>query len=53
MEENVFNYFLEVQEDGQLYLVTEYANGYITQWKANCTMEVDDEIYFINLYDND
>ena len=52
MEEGVFNYYLEVQEDGNLYLVTEYANGWISQWSANCTVEIDDEIYFINLYED-
>ena len=51
MEENVYNYYLEVQEDGNLYLVTEYNNGFISQWVANCTMEDEGEIYFINLYE--
>jgi len=53
MEENVYNAYLEVQEDGNLYWVTEYNSGFITQWYANCTMEIDKEIYFINLYEED
>ena len=40
MEENVYNYCLEVHEDGNLYMVTEYINGYITIWAANATIEV-------------
>ena len=52
MEENVYNAYLEVQEDGTLYWVTEYNNGFISQWVANSTMEIDDEIYFINLYED-
>jgi hypothetical protein len=52
MEENVYNYYLEVQEDGNLYLVTEYANGYITEWSANATIECEGEVYFINLYED-
>jgi len=51
-QENVYNYYLEVQEDGNLYLVTEYENGFISQWKANCTLEDEGEIYFINLYED-
>ena len=52
MDENVYNYYLEVQEDGNLYLVTEYANGYITEWAANATIEDEGEVYFINLYED-
>ena len=51
-EENVYNYYLEVQEDGNLYMVTEYINGYITQWAANATIECEGEVYFINLYED-
>ena len=50
MEENVYNYCLEVHEDGNLYMVTEYMNGYITIWAANATIETEGEVYFINLY---
>jgi len=52
MEENVYNYCLEVHEDGNLYMVTEYMNGYITIWAANATIEADGEVYFINLYED-
>jgi len=51
-EENVYNYYLEIKEDGNLYMVTEYMNGYITEWTANATIEVNDEVYFINLYED-
>ena len=52
MEENVYSYCLEVHEDGQLYMVTEYMNGYITIWPANATIETEGEVYFINLYED-
>ena len=51
MEENVYSYCLEVHEDGQLYMVTEYNNGYITIWPANATIEDEGEEYFINLHE--
>lgn len=52
MEENVYSYCLEVHEDGNLYMVTEYMNGYITIWAANATIETEGEVYFINLYED-
>ena len=51
-EENVYSYCLEVHEDGNLYMVTEYMNGYITIWAANATIECEGEVYFINLYED-
>ena len=51
-EQNVYSYCLEVHEDGQLYMVTEYMNGYITIWAANATIENEGEVYFINLYED-
>ena len=45
-QENVYNYYLEVHEDGNLYMVTEYINGYITIWAANATIETEGEVYF-------
>jgi hypothetical protein len=51
MEENVYSYCLEVHEDGQLYMVTEYNNGYITIYPANATIEDEGEVYFINLHE--
>jgi hypothetical protein len=51
-QENVYSYCLEVHEDGQLYMVTEYMNGYITIWAANATIETEGEVYFINLYED-
>tara|TARA_R110002153_G_C13190287_1_gene485965 strand:- start:669 stop:833 length:165 start_codon:yes stop_codon:yes gene_type:complete len=51
-QENVYNYYLEVHEDGNLYMVTEYINGYITIWAANATIETEGEVYFINLYED-
>ena len=51
-QENVYSYCLEVHEDGQLYMVTEYMNGYITIWAANATIENEGEVYFINLYED-
>lgn len=47
MENQLYNYYLEVQEDGNLYAVTEYANGYFTQWEVTSTIEIDNLIYFI------
>ena len=51
-EENVYNAYLEVQEDGNLYWVTEYSNGWISQWTATSTIEIDNVIYFVNLYED-
>jgi hypothetical protein len=50
-QENVYSYCLEVHEDGNLYMVTEYNNGYITIWPANATIEDEGEVYFINLHE--
>jgi hypothetical protein len=52
MEENVYNYYLEVQEDGNLWAVTEYINGFMTQFPANATIEDEGIIYFIYLYED-
>ena len=47
-ENEYFNYYLEVSEDGILYGVTEYET-LITCWEVNATIEIDDEIYLISL----
>ena len=52
MEESVYSYTLEVQEDGNLWSVTEYINGYTTMFPANATLEDEGEIYFIYLYED-
>ena len=49
MESLQYNYYLEIQEDGKLYAVTEYSNGFYTQWEANSTIEIEQIIYFINM----
>ena len=47
-ENEYFNYYLEVGEDGNLYGVTEYET-IVTCWLINATIEIDDEIYLISL----
>ena len=48
MESLQYNYYLEIQEDGLLYAVTEYSSGFITQWEVTSTIEIDNLIYFVN-----
>ena len=50
MENLKYNYWLEIQEDGNLYAVTEYENGWCTQWEVTSTIEIDDNIYFIKTW---
>jgi len=47
-ENESFEYYLEVGEDGNLYGVTEYET-IVTFWLVNATIEIDDEIYLISL----
>lgn len=47
-EEEVYNYYLEVAENGKLYAVTEYAT-LVTTWEVNCTIEIDNILYFISV----
>ena len=49
MENLQYNYYLEVQEDGNLYAVTEYSNGFSTQWQVTSTIEIDEVLYFVNI----
>ena len=52
MEENVYSYCLEVHGYGQLYIVTEYMNGYIQTLPANANIETEGKGYIINLYED-
>ena len=52
MDEALYSYWLEVQEDGTLHACTEYLGGYYTQYEVNATIDIDNEVYFIRLYDN-
>ena len=47
-ENEYFNYYLEVGEDGLLYAVTEYET-LITCWHINASIEIDNIVYLISL----
>jgi len=46
-----YKYTVEIQEDGVLRAVTELDNGLSTQWEVNATMLIDNEIYFVRIYE--
>jgi hypothetical protein len=48
-EEIKYNYYLEVQEDGNLYAVTEYSSGLSSQWEVTATIEIENVLYFIKV----
>jgi len=51
-ESEVYKYYLEVADNGKLYAVTEYET-LITTWEVNCSIKIDEEIYFISVYESE
>ena len=53
-EKENYNYYLEVDEDGTIWAVTEYGldefgDVVYSCWEVTATIEINNEIYFCNL----